>query len=93
MTHPLRRILIADDHDVIRRGVRALIETRSDYLLVAETTNGRDAIEAARNTDPHIAIIDYSMPGTHRASAIQKLRLRTTADLGRYAVRNNIIAV
>lgn len=63
MTHPLRRILIADDHDVMRRGVRALIESRDDYALVAETTNGRDAIEAARATQPNIAIIDYSMPG------------------------------
>lgn len=63
MSTPVRRILIADDHDAIRRGVRILIETRPNFRVVAEASTGRDALQAAKETQPDIAIIDYSMPG------------------------------
>lgn len=62
MAGPVKRILIADDHDIIRRGVRALLETRSDVEVVAEASTGRAALAAARETMPDIAIIDYSLP-------------------------------
>jgi len=58
----VKRILIADDHDVVRRGVRALLQGRPDFRLVAEAANGRDALNAARESKPDIAILDYSMP-------------------------------
>jgi DNA-binding NarL/FixJ family response regulator len=54
--------LIADDHDVIRRGVRALLETRPNLEVVAEAENGRLALNLARETLPDIAILDYSLP-------------------------------
>lgn len=57
-----RRILIADDHDVVRRGVRTLLETRPNLHIVAEATNGRSALEEARASKPDIAVIDYSLP-------------------------------
>lgn len=63
MSSPVRRILIADDHDAIRRGVRMLIETRPNLRVVAEASTGRDALNAAIETQPDIAIIDYAMPG------------------------------
>jgi DNA-binding NarL/FixJ family response regulator len=56
------RVLLADDHDIIRRGVRTLLETRQDIQVVAEVASGRQAILLARETRPDIAIIDYSMP-------------------------------
>lgn len=59
----MRRVLIADDHDVIRRGVRTLIEARPNFQVVAEAASGREALELAKETQPDIAIIDYSMPG------------------------------
>src|SRR5687767_8413677 len=62
MSGPVKRVLIADDHDVIRRGVRALLETRPNFQLVAEAANGRDALNAAREHKPDIAILDYSLP-------------------------------
>ena len=62
MAGQVKRILIADDHDIIRRGVRALLETRSDVLVVAEASTGREALAAARETMPDIANIDYSLP-------------------------------
>jgi DNA-binding NarL/FixJ family response regulator len=57
-----KRILIADESDVIRRGVRAFLETRSNLHLVADAPDGRTALELALQTIPDIAIIDYSLP-------------------------------
>ena len=57
-----KRILIADDHDVIRRGLRTLLESRQDINVVAEASNGRQALALARESTPDIAILDYSLP-------------------------------
>ncbi|SEI76685.1 two component transcriptional regulator, LuxR family [Sphingomonas sp. OV641] len=62
MSSHTRRVLIADDHDVVRRGVRTLLETRPNLHIVAEATNGRDALQEAISTRPDIAILDYSLP-------------------------------
>lgn len=62
MSSSNRRVLIADDHDVVRRGVRTLLETRGNIHLVGEASNGRAAMELARSTQPDIAVIDYSLP-------------------------------
>ena len=62
MSSVTRRVLIADDHDVVRRGVRMLLETRPNLHIVAEASNGRMALEEARSTQPDIAVIDYSLP-------------------------------
>lgn len=62
MTSPGRRILIADDHDILRRGVRMLVESRPNLKVVAEATTGMEALLAARRLSPDIAIIDYALP-------------------------------
>lgn len=62
MTSPTRRVLIADDHDVVRRGMRTVLEARPNLQVVAEAADGRTALEEARATQPDIAIIDYSLP-------------------------------
>lgn len=62
MVSATRRVLIADDHDVVRRGVRTLLETRPNLHIVGEASNGRAALEEARATKPDIAVIDYSLP-------------------------------
>ena len=62
MPGPIKRILIADDFDVIRRGVRGLLESRPELQIVAEAADGREALIAARATQPDIAILDYSLP-------------------------------
>lgn len=63
MAGPVKRILIVDDHDALRRGIRALVETRSNFAVVAEAASGHAAMKAALKTNPDIAIIDYSLPG------------------------------
>jgi len=62
MTSPIRRILIVDDHDAVRRGVRQLLEATPYYQVVGEASNGRTALQVARETRPDIAILDYSIP-------------------------------
>lgn len=61
MTMLGRRILIADDHDIIRRGIRTLIESRPALEVVAEAATGLEALVAARQSSPDIAIIDYAL--------------------------------
>ncbi len=56
------RVLIADDHDLIRRGVRDLLAARSGWQVVAEACNGTDAVRKAVSLRPDIAILDFSMP-------------------------------
>lgn len=62
MGTPIRRIIIADDHDIVRRGLRTLLETRPNFDVVGEAATGRDAIALAREARPDIAILDYSLP-------------------------------
>jgi len=56
------RILIADHHDIIRRGVCRLLEARVDLHVVAEASTGREALALALETRPDIAIVDYHLP-------------------------------
>lgn len=61
-TSPIKRVLIVDDHDALRRGIRALVESRANFIVVGEAADGRSAIEEARRCAPDIAIVDYKMP-------------------------------
>ena len=56
------RVLIADDHDLIRRGVRDLLAARSGWQVVGEASNGADAVRKAVSLRPDVAILDFSMP-------------------------------
>src|SRR3979490_1176019 len=56
------RILIADDHHLIRRGWRGLVAARSGWHIVGEACNGTDAVQKAVSLRPDIAILDFSMP-------------------------------
>jgi DNA-binding NarL/FixJ family response regulator len=65
------RLLIADDHHLIRRGVRDLLSARPDWHVVAEAKHGSEAVRLAAEFTPDIAILDYSMP-TLRGSDVAK---------------------
>jgi DNA-binding NarL/FixJ family response regulator len=58
----MKRILIADDHAVVRSGLRSILEAHRTWEIVAEVDNGRDAITAIVQNPPDVAIIDYSLP-------------------------------
>jgi DNA-binding NarL/FixJ family response regulator len=58
----MKRILIADDHETVRLGLRAVLEGRAGWEVVAEAHDGREAVAAAIEQHPDVAIVDYSMP-------------------------------
>ena len=68
------RLLIADDHDVVRHGVRALLETEPGWTVCGEAVNGRQAVEVAVRTTPDIAILDVSMPELNGFEATRQIR-------------------
>jgi DNA-binding NarL/FixJ family response regulator len=68
------RILIADDHAVVREGLARVLSDQPDMRVVAQAANGDEAVAAARATDPHLALLDMRMPGLGGAAAIRKLR-------------------
>ena len=57
------RVLLAEDHTVVRQGLRRILEVNPEIEIVAEVGNGRLALDAARRFDPSVAIIDISLPG------------------------------
>src|SRR5262245_18501379 len=68
------RILIADDHDIIRCGLRRLIETQADWEVVAEAGDGKEAIGKATEIKPDIAVLDYSMPLINGVETTRQIR-------------------
>src|SRR5690349_722667 len=70
------RILIADDHDVVRSGLRAILEEQEGWFVVAEAADGREAVEKATETKPDIAILDYSLPIANGAEITRQIRVR-----------------
>ena len=56
------RILLADDHTVVRQGLRKVLEERSDWRVVAEAGDGREAVRQAEEAKPDVAILDVAMP-------------------------------
>jgi DNA-binding NarL/FixJ family response regulator len=70
------RILIADDHDVVRSGLRTILEAHPNWEVVAEATNGKEAIDKAIETKPDIAVIDYSMPLVNGIEATRQIHAR-----------------
>jgi DNA-binding NarL/FixJ family response regulator len=73
MTIPAR-ILIADDHQLIRRGLIATIAERPEWTVLAEAANGREAVELAQRLQPDIAILDLTMPELNGLDAARQVR-------------------
>jgi DNA-binding NarL/FixJ family response regulator len=74
------RILLADDHDVVRQGLRTILRARPEWEICGEAGNGREAIEAAQRLRPDIIVLDITMPimsGLEATEELQKLDLET----------------
>jgi DNA-binding NarL/FixJ family response regulator len=67
------RILIADDHEIVRRGIRALIENHPGWEVCAEAADGRDAVEKARQLQPDLVLVDVSMPNLNGLDAARQI--------------------
>jgi DNA-binding NarL/FixJ family response regulator len=68
------RILIADDHAIVRDGVRALLALSEDIIVVGEAANGQQAIELARTLSPDVILMDIAMPGLGGLEATIEIR-------------------
>jgi DNA-binding NarL/FixJ family response regulator len=68
------RVLIADDHAVIRRGVHWILQTSPEWELCGEAENGQDAVRMASELKPEIIIMDVSMPGMNGVEAARAIR-------------------
>jgi DNA-binding NarL/FixJ family response regulator len=67
------RLLVADDHDVVRKGVRKLLEEQPGWEVVAEAADGRDAVEKAKLVQPDVTILDLSMPELNGLEAAREI--------------------
>jgi len=68
------RILIADDHDIFRRSLRALVESASRWEVCGEATNGVEALEEARKLAPDVIVMDIGMPYLNGLDATKQIR-------------------
>lgn len=68
------RILLVDDHELVRRGVRSLIETQAGWQICGEAGDGRAAVRMARDLKPDVVVLDLSMPGLNGLDATRRIR-------------------
>ncbi|WP_271897965.1 response regulator [Candidatus Phyllobacterium onerii] len=73
----MTRILIADDHEIVRQGVKAILSKRDRWEIVGEAADGRDAVGQARLTEPEIVILDYALPFINGVEAARQIRLHS----------------
>ena len=70
----MTKILIADDHLIIRQGLRLILETEDDFELVGEAADGAEALQRCADLHPDVVLMDLRMPGMDGITAIEKLR-------------------
>jgi DNA-binding NarL/FixJ family response regulator len=68
------RILVADDHELVRRGIRGLLRARRGWTVVGEAANGREAVKKAIKLNPDVAIVDISMPDLDGLQVTRQIR-------------------
>jgi len=66
-------ILIADDHDVVRRGLKSLLQSHPGWEVCAEASNGREAVELAKKLKPQVVVLDVTMPGLSGLEATRQI--------------------
>jgi DNA-binding NarL/FixJ family response regulator len=68
------RVFLADDHELVREGLRAIVNSQPDMECVGEAADGRAAVEQVRKILPDVAVLDISMPGLNGLEAAKKLK-------------------
>jgi two-component system, NarL family, response regulator NreC len=75
----LVRILLADDHTLVRKGLRLLLESQAGFAVVAEASNGREAADIAAELLPDVAILDVAMPHLNGIEAARQISSRSSS--------------
>jgi DNA-binding NarL/FixJ family response regulator len=92
----LIKVLLADDHSIVRAGLRRIVEESGDMEVIAEAADGRETIRLVRETAPDVAVIDISMPGLDGLEVVSRLHgqcpelpilILTMHEEGQYVVR------
>jgi two-component system, NarL family, invasion response regulator UvrY len=92
----LIKVLLADDHSIVRAGLSRIVEESGDMEVIAEAADGREAIRLVRETSPDVAVIDISMPGLDGLEVVSQLHgqcpdlpilILTMHEEGQYVVR------
>jgi two-component system response regulator NreC len=68
------KVFLADDHAVVREGLKRLIEAESDMMIIGEAADGQEAVEKAAEVCPDVAVVDVSMPRLNGAQATQRIK-------------------
>jgi two-component system response regulator NreC len=69
------RLMLVDDHEVIRVGLKTFLQTQPDFDVVAEASNGKEAIDRAMESHPDVILMDITMPGVDGMEATRRLRV------------------
>jgi DNA-binding NarL/FixJ family response regulator len=75
-TRPAIRVLVADDHAIVRSGIRHVLEGEPGFTVVGEASNGAEALALAEQLQPDVAVLDISMPGVSGLQTATELRRR-----------------
>lgn len=85
MRPDLIRVILVDDHAIVRTGLKAILATAKDIMVVGEGSNGREALSLAERFDPHVVVMDLSMPemdGLAATKALVKAASERTVEEG-----------
>ena len=81
MPGPKITVLLVDDHHLVRRGFRRMLEDEDDIVVVGEASDGQQAVEKARELVPAVIVMDFALPGMNGAAAAQQI-LKTAPRTG-----------
>jgi DNA-binding NarL/FixJ family response regulator len=74
MSEPVISVLLVDDHALVRRGFRRMLEDETDIRVVGEASDGHEAVEAAGALNPHVVVMDFALPSMNGAVAARRIR-------------------
>ena len=81
-------VLLADDHTVVRQGLRALLEAENDMTVVGEAENGRQAVQMAKRLQPEVVVMDIAMPSLNGLEATRQISRES--QIGRASCRERV---
>lgn len=73
------RVVIADDHAMVREGLKQILELEKDIAVVAQASNGEEAVKLAKECQPDVVLMDINMPGMNGLQAIEKIKAENLA--------------
>ena len=84
------RLLLADDHAILRRGLRKILEAEPDMEVVGEAENGREALRLTKELNPDVVILDVSMPGENGIECLKKIASRNLSRVLMLTVHHEV---